>query len=360
MAMTKRENCFAVMNHDNPEWILYNISYTPDLHRRVQEQLKVADSIHQHGFPGGGISAPYEQKEFKPDFSKYFADMKLPEGFYIDGWGIGHIPSSKYHFDKYIFPMRNFKNPKEVEEYPLPPDPPYEDETYLQALKKSADEIKASDLIAVSHVGSIFESAWYLRGMDNLLADFVLNEDLAAALLDTLTERSIKQARAAGIAGVEFLGTGDDVGMQHRMIMSPDEWRKWLKPRFAKVLAAAKEHKPDMHIKYHSDGFIEPIIPDLIEIGVTILNPVQPECMDPVKLKEQYGDRLSFDGTIGIQTTMPFGTTDDVKREVKHMIETVGKGGGLIIAPTHVLEPEVPVENIKAFLEAVDEYGHYV
>ena len=105
---------------------------------------------------------------------------------------------------------------------------------------------------------------------------------------------------------------------------------------------------------------IEPIIPDLIDIGVTILNPVQPECMDPVKLKNQYGDKLAFDGTIGIQTTMPFGTSEDVDNEVKRMIETVGKGGGLIIAPTHVLEPEVPIENIAAFMNAVDRYGHYV
>ena len=81
---------------------------------------------------------------------------------------------------------------------------------------------------------------------------------------------------------------------------------------------------------------------------------------DPVELKKEYGDRLSFDGTIGIQTTLPFGTTEDVDREVKHMIETVGKGGGLIIAPTHVLEPEVPLENIMTFLNAVDRYGHYV
>jgi len=273
--------------------------------------------------------------------------------------GIGHIPSSKYHFDKYIFPMRNFTNPKEVEEYPWPDEPPYDD-AYHEALKKSVEDIKAKDLITVGNGGSIFETAWYLRGMDNLLADFVLNEDLAAALLDNITEKNVRSARAAGIAGAEMLGTGDDVGMQHRMIMSPDEWRTWIKPRFAKVISAAREHNPDIHVRYHSDGFIEPIIPDLIEIGVTILNPVQPECMDPVKLKEQYGDRLAFDGTMGIQTTMPFGTTEDVDREVKRMIETVGKGGGLIIAPTHVLEPEVPIENIKAFLEAVDKYGHYV
>ncbi|MGQ9610270.1 MAG: uroporphyrinogen decarboxylase family protein [bacterium] len=359
MALTRRENCLAVMNRDNPEWIVYNISYTPDLDRRVRESLKVPDSVHQHAFPGASISAPYEVKEDKRDFSKYYQDIKLPEGAFIDSMGIGHIPGSKYHFDKYIFPMRNFTNPKEVEEYPFPPEPPYDD-AYHEALKKSADEIKTKDLIAVGNGGSIFETSWYLRGLDNLLADFVLNEDLASALLDTITERCVRSARAAGIAGADLLGTGDDVGMQNRMMMSPDEWRKWIKPRFAKVISAAREYNPKIHVKYHSDGYIEPIIPDLIEIGVTILNPVQPECMDPVKLKRLYGDKLSFDGTIGIQTTMPFGTPEDVYREVKRMIDTVGKGGGLIIAPTHVLEPEVPIENIKAFLEAVDKYGHYV
>ncbi|MGB9594939.1 MAG: uroporphyrinogen decarboxylase family protein [Candidatus Poribacteria bacterium] len=358
MAMTRRENCLAVMNRDNPEWIIYHISYTPDLDKRVRENLKVADSVYQHNFPGASISAPYQPSGKKRDFSKYYEDIELPEGAYIDGMGIGHIPSSKYHFDKFIFPMRNFTDPIEVEEYPWPDEPPY-DEEYLKALKLCADNFKAQDLIAVANIGSIFEMAWYLRGMDNLLADFVLNEDLASALLDRITEMSVRSAWAAGIAGADMLGTGDDVGMQNRMIMSPDEWRKWIKPRFARVISAARENKPDIHVKYHSDGFIEPIIPDLIEIGVTILNPVQPECMDPVKLKKQYGDRLAFDGTIGIQTTMPFGTTQDVENAVKYMIETVGKGGGLIIAPTHVLEPEVPIENIKAFLEAVDKYGHY-
>jgi len=358
MGLTRRENCLAIMNRDNPEWVVYNISYTPDLQRRVQESLEIPDPVLFHAFPGAGIGAHFERKKGKPDFSKYFADMELPKGAYIDDMGIGHIPGSRYHFDKYIFPMRNFTDPIEVEEYPWPEEPPYDD-AYYEALKRSAEDVKSKDLIAVGSGGSIFETSWYLRGMDNLFADFILNEDLASALLDKVTGICVRSARAAGIAGADMLGTGDDVGMQHRMLMSPDEWRKWIKPRFASVITAAREHKPDIHVRYHSDGFIEPIIPDLIEIGVTILNPVQPECMDPVKLKKQYGDKLAFDGTIGIQTTMPFGTTDDVDSEVKRMIETVGKGGGLIIAPTHVLEPEVPLDNIKAFLDAVDRYGHY-
>ena len=126
----------------------------------------------------------------------------------------------------------------------------------------------------------------------------------------------------------------------------------------AKVIRVAKKIKPEVLVYYHSDGFIEPVIPDLIEIGVDVLNPVQPECMNPVKLKKEYGNRLSFWGTIGTQTTMPFGTPDEVREVVKHMIETVGRGGGLLIAPTHVLEPDVPWENILAFVESVNDYGY--
>jgi len=179
MALTRRENCLAIMNRDNPEWVVFHISYTPDLHRRVQESLKVPDSVWHHSFPGAGVSASYERREDNRDFSKYYADMKLPEGTRLDGMGVAHAPGSRYHFDKYIFPMRNFESPKEVEEYPWPQEPPYDD-AYHEAMKKSAEDIKARDLVAVGSVGHIFEQAWYLRGMDNLFADFILNEDLAA------------------------------------------------------------------------------------------------------------------------------------------------------------------------------------
>lgn len=133
-------------------------------------------------------------------------------------------------------------------------------------------------------------------------------------------------------------------------------WREWLKPRLASVIEAAKEANPEVLIFYHSCGYIEPIIPDLIEIGVDILNPVQPESMDPERIKKLYGNELAFWGTIGTQTTLPFGTPDEVRQEVKRMIETVGDGGGLLISPTHVIEPDVPWENIMAFVDAVKEY----
>jgi uroporphyrinogen decarboxylase len=146
---------------------------------------------------------------------------------------------------------------------------------------------------------------------------------------------------------------GDDVATQRGMMMRPALWRRWLKPRLAAIISAAREVKPDILIWYHSDGDCRAIIPELIEIGVDILNPVQPECMDPAAVKAQYGDRLSFSGTIGTQTTMPHGTPEEVRGVVRERIATVGRGGGLLLAPTHVLEPDVPWENIVALVDAV-------
>jgi uroporphyrinogen decarboxylase len=137
------------------------------------------------------------------------------------------------------------------------------------------------------------------------------------------------------------------------MLMSVKMWRTWLKPRLARTIAAARAIRPDVLVFYHSDGDVTAIIPDLLEIGVDILNPIQPECMDPVALKRAYGERLSFWGTIGTQSTFPFGSPEDVRREVRARISTVGVGGGLFLAPTHVIEPEVPFDNIVAFVEAV-------
>ena len=136
-------------------------------------------------------------------------------------------------------------------------------------------------------------------------------------------------------------------------MISPALWRSTLKPRLAEVIRAAKAANPDILIFYHGDGNMERIIPELIEIGVEILNPVQPECMDPVRMKQLFGDKLAFWGCIGTQTTMPFETPQEVKETVRRLIKSVGEGGGLLLAPTHTLEPDVPWENVEAFLEAV-------
>jgi len=140
--------------------------------------------------------------------------------------------------------------------------------------------------------------------------------------------------------------------------MDPVMWRKFYKGRLEKIIKAAKEVKPDIIIKYHTDGNPEKVISELIEIGVELLNPIQPECLHPEKVKELYGDRLSMDGTMGTQTLFPFGTAKDVKEQTLDRIKKCAYNGGLVIAPSHVIEPEVPWENIIAFVDTLNEYNN--
>jgi len=288
-----------------------------------------------------------------------YLPKEIPQGAYID-WEWGNVikRGSEYHFVRPIHrALEDVTKIEEIETYPLPDFlEPYR----WQHIKEETEDLHKRNLASMGELyTTIFEVAWGVRGMENLLTDFLINKEMAEVLLDRITEMRCNQAKIFAEAGVDILRLGDDVGTERGMLMSPETWGEWLKPRLKRVIKVAKEVKPDILIFYHSDGNCEPIIPDLIEIGVDILNPVQPECMDPVKLKNLYGDKLAFWGTIGTQTTMPFGTPEDVREEVKERIETVGKGGGLLLAPSHILEPEVPWENIVAFFEAIEEYGRY-
>jgi uroporphyrinogen decarboxylase len=141
-------------------------------------------------------------------------------------------------------------------------------------------------------------------------------------------------------------------------MMSVELWREWIKPRWKKVIDAARKQKPDILVYYHSCGYVLPFIDELIEIGVEILNPVQPESMDFNEVHDRFGDRLSFWGTIGTQTTLPFGTPDDVRKTVISRLDKCGKKGGIVIAPTHLVEPEVPWENLQAMIDTVSSYSN--
>ena len=138
-------------------------------------------------------------------------------------------------------------------------------------------------------------------------------------------------------------------------MFDPALWRSVMKPRWAKVIEAARAIKPDIHVWYHSDGNIWEILDDLVEIGVTILNPVQPECMNPLEVRRRMGKKLAFDGCIGTQTTFPFATPAEMESTVRRVAgELDALNGGLMLSPTHVLEPEVPPANVCRFFETCD------
>lgn len=198
---------------------------------------------------------------------------------------------------------------------------------------------------------SLFERAWSLRGMENLLTDMILRPNFVDELLDRIMEFNlaiIGQAANYEIDGVYF---GDDWGQQVGLIMGPKLWRRFIKPRLERMYARVKEIGRAVFI--HSCGDIEEILPELIEIGLNVFNPFQPEVMDVFKVKKEYGDRLAFYGGISIQRTLPFGTPDEVREVARRMIREIGRGGGYILSPAHAVPGDVPVANILALLDVV-------
>lgn len=358
--MSSRERVLAAMNHRVPDRVPFAIgSFSPFQIEVLRQKTGQDDPDEYFGSDVRGTCLG--PTRLQTDFSAWHKELS-PRAT-VDEWGIGYLPTESEdrhhsHFWGFLHPMQNLTTREELLEYPLPDiDADYRYEKIAHELER----IKARGLCATAWMAcTIFEIAWYLRSMELLMTDFVDNPDLAETLLDRITIKREIQAWSYAELGADAICLGDDVGSQRGMLMSASMWRRWLKPRLARVISVANIARPDVLILYHSDGDIRPIIPDLIEIGVDILNPVQPECMDPAALKAKHGRHLAFWGTIGIQKTLPFGTPDDVRREVKTRIETVGRGGGLLIAPTHMIEPEVPWENIVALREAVQEFGVYL
>ena len=190
------------------------------------------------------------------------------------------------------------------------------------------------------------------------MMDLALHPDIANLVLDipycyhkTVTQRLVSM-------GVDMIWLGDDVGVQNSMLMSPKMWRQYFKPRMADLIASLRAINPLIKIAYHTDGVVYPIIPDLIEIGLDVLNPIQPQAMDPVRLKNEYGKKLSFWGSLDIQHTLPFGTPEQVKAEVITRLKTIGRGGGLLIGPTHNIQLDTPLENFWAMVDTIRQTSY--
>lgn len=351
--MSPRERVVTAMRREQPDRVPKTASFTPAVQEKFEQATGHTNPAEYFGFETRGIG--FKPPQQLPDFCAWYPDPP-PAGTVFNEYGIGSYPSGFYHFTGRLYPLEHAQTVADLEQFPWPDFTPRYRHEHLE---EGCRQLHEAGWAVSGGVGHIWETAWQLTRMERLMEAMVLQPDFAAYIFDRITENQMFVARRVAEAGADIIHCGDDIGMQDRLMMSPEMWREWLKPRWRRVVGAAKEVNPDCLAFYHSDGDVRSVIEDLIEIGFDILNPVQPECMDPAELKRQYGDRLSFWGCIGTQTTMPFGTPEEVRATVKWTIENVGQGGGLLIAPTHVLEPDVPWGNIVALFEAVDEYGRY-
>ncbi len=359
--MTERENLIRAARRQGPDHVPHHLNLCASLVEAFRDRTGQDDYEEYFQTPVRGVFIrPTRHCIDRGAYFKNAGDLT------IDEWGIGYIRSSVAHFTRMVHPLEN-ADVAQIRAYPLPDVlEPYR----WEGVEAQVQEYHRRGLAAFTGIHAyrggdvaayidLFERAWYLRGQENFLVDLMTDEDVAAALLDKVLEYDIALARRWAKTGVDMICLGDDVGSQKGLILSPATWKRWIKPRLSAIIRAAKAENPGALIFYHSCGDVYEIIPDLIECGVDILNPVQPECMDAAKISREYGGSISFWGVLGTQRIMPFGTAEEVRSECRRIIGNVGQNGGLIFSPTHILEPEVPWENIEAFIQAAAAFGKY-
>jgi len=267
----------------------------------------------------------------------------VPAGTKFDEWGIGHQAAGQEGaVDKTYAPLAGAARVADVEALPSPVIDTNVDAAPIQVYH-------ARGYPVFGYAGSIYEWSWWLRGMENFLVDMLDNPELAEAVIRKVEGHTTRLATATARLGVDVLCFYDDVGMQRGMQIAPALWRQFVKPAWKRVLEAVRQAAPKAKFFLHSCGRIDAILPDVVELGFHILHPLQPECMDFEAVHRQYGRQILLAATISSQKVFPFGSPDDVRREVRRLAEIIGPARRAILMPSNVIQPETPWENVLAF-----------
>ena len=354
MPLSQRENLLRLWRRQGFEFAPTQFSLCPSLVEEFKRRYGERRVEEVFDTPFRGVLKSFLRQP-KTAWLEYFPGTEFGPGVTFSPFGVGHEPQEgSLHMTRMHHPMRGFDSLEQFQSYPYPT---LGLDDMAEAKAGVAEHKRLGYLSTAGMACTIWETAWYARGMEELMVDMLSGDEKATYHLDRVTALACQRAAAFAEAGAEHIHLGDDIGMQRTIMMSLELYREWLKPRLKQVVDAIRKVNPEIVVSYHSCGYVEPFIPDLIEVGVDVLNPVQPECMSFERIHGEYGDRLSFWGTIGTQTTLPFGSPAEVRAEVLRNLETAGAKGGLLCAPTHLLEPEVPWENIEAYVQACRDFA---
>jgi len=279
-----------------------------------------------------------------------------PEGLITNEYGMVFKNAGLYN-EFYRFPLAMAETAEDVTGYDwFDPNLPSRFEKAYNAARKYGDRYAiVGDLET-----TIFETAWYMTGLEKLLTDLLMEPEYLPVLLDKIMEINLVTGKKLIEAGADIIWAGDDFGSQSGIIMDPETWRKHFKPRIKIIFEEFRKVNPDIKIAWHTCGSIVPFIPDFIGIGLDILNPLQPLAfgMNPENLVDQFGKDLIFFGGIDIQELLPNGPVQKIKDEVRRRIDLFGKYRGYICAPAHNIQPDTPLENIMALFETVLDYRY--
>jgi uroporphyrinogen decarboxylase len=273
-------------------------------------------------------------------------------GLTEDVWGIVYRTDPRGAYDELAeSPLSGAENLEEIRSYRWP-KPEWWD---FSPLPEALQELDRRQQYHIRYrIGSIFETAWHMRGMEQLLMDLALEPAVARYILERITEIHVHNTeKVLELAGerLDMLYFYDDVATQSSLLISEEMWREHIRPLHCRLIDLAK--KTGKPVMYHCDGAVAPLIPQLVEMGVDLLNPIQPTAsgMDPEVLKRDFGERLSFHGGIDIVELLPKGPLEAIRSEVRRQISALGKDGGYILASSHHIQPDTPVEHVLAMYD---------
>jgi len=344
--MTKWERVIAAISHQQPDKVPWNIELTDPARVKVAERYgyeNLKDPLAFDEWVGNHM------RVVMPWSAGFHAlEEEVKPGFWRDRFGIIWDTRGLYGEGEWGRPVNCVLPEPNLDNYTLPNPPGPEDFAHYP---RFIEENQGHFLIGV--VGHLFEPAWALRGMENFLVDMAVNPGFVDDLMDYLMNYHLAVIDQVVQYDIDACHFGDDWGWQQGLLMGPVHWRRYIKPRMAEMFARIKE--AGKFVFLHSDGDVSGVFEDLIEIGLDVYNPFQPEIMDVHKMKMKYGDRLCFWGGISIQSLLPFASPEEVRENVGRMIEEVGAGGGYILGQAHPsgVLADTPVENILALIEVV-------
>jgi len=338
--MNSKERIRKSLSFEEPDRTGVFASYVPE----IEAALREAEGIDEYDL---GIALGNDMVKSCVGLEMSFYAKDEPE--YTDSWGIGW---------KYV--KNDFAVFTEIVHHPLAGDyskldsfeipDPLEDSQYDDFRTKKRLYGDEKWLIGSCQI-SIFEACWYLRGLDQFMMDMVLEPDYAGALMDKVMQFPLNATQRFIELGADMVWFGDDVSMQTGMMMSIDMWRQYFKERYATLFSRCKQANSDIKIAYHSCGNCREILDDMIEIGLDVLNPLQPMAIDPFEIKKRYGSRLALFGGVCVQQLMPYGSAEEIRNMVQRLIRECGRGGGYILAPAHHIQADTPLESIRVFYD---------
>ncbi|HGY11731.1 MAG TPA: hypothetical protein ENK36_05150 [Desulfobacterales bacterium] len=358
--MKPKERIRAILDGKKVDRFPVDLWYTPEINASLKSYFGVEDDFDLYkaldldkivwAFP------EYKQNSIGNENESHIGPNA---GGLRTEWG---VPLKKIQAGKAVYyehgeaPLKNYETPESLEDYPYWPDPDKYDYISTYNLAKRASENYA----VIGPWVSFYEIYCQVRGLEQSMMDLALYPDLANAILDKIEESQtfmMKRFFDQSAKHMDMCFISDDMGSQQSLLISIPMWETFFKDRMKRWCDLI--HSYGLKVFYHTDGASELLIPNLIECGIDILNPIQHVCpgMEMKNLKDKYGDKLIFHGAVENQSVLPFGTTEDVKLETLECLETLGRDGkGYIPCSCHNIQPGTPVENILTLVETVKNY----